>query len=98
MTNAKTSVLNVIFLEMAFQCYSFALLLRKNCIYFQPIGQAKFFPVYQQQINKSTNLQILGKFVVFEKFSSVYEHQIALKVILLPIKIDNMYDRKQIKT
>ena len=49
-------------------------------------------------INKSTNQQILGKLVVFEKFSSVYEHQIALKVILLSIKIDNMYDRKQIKT
>ena len=48
-------------------------------------------------INKSTNQQILGKLVVFEKFSSVYEHQIALKVILLSIKID-MYDRKQIKT
>lgn len=46
----------------------------------------------------STNQQISGKLVVFEKFPSVYEHQIALKGILLPIKIDDMYDRKQIKT
>ena len=46
-------------------------------------------------IKKSTNQQILGKLVVF--FSSLYEHQIALKVILLSIKID-MYGRKQIKT
>ena len=77
---------------MAFQCYSFALLLHKNCIYSQPIRQAKIFHVYHQQINKSqANWLSL-------KFPSVYEHQIALKGILLPIKIDDMYDRKQIKT
>ena len=91
MTNAKTSVLNEIFLKMAFQCYSFALLLHKNCILFSANQTSENFSCIS-----STNQQILGKLVVFEKFSSVYEHQIALKFILLSIKID-MYDRKQIK-
>lgn len=92
MTNAKTSVLNEIFLKMAFQCYSFALLLHKNCILFSANQTSENFSCIS-----STNQQISGKLVVFEKFPSVYEHQIALNGILLPIKIDDMYDRKKLK-
>ena len=54
------------FKKLPFQCYSFALLLHKNCIYSQPIRQAKIFHVYHQQINKSqANWLSLKNFLVF---------------------------------
>ena len=38
------------------------------------------------------------KLVVFKKIAIAYQRQIALKIMLLPIQIDDMYKRKQIKT
>ena len=39
----------------------------------------------------------LANWLSLKKIASAYQRQIALKIMLLPIQIDDMYNRKQIK-
>ena len=77
---------------MAFQSCNFTFLLCDNCNYFQANMTNVIFSCPLLTKNCSCKL------VVFKKIASAYQRQIALKIMLLPIQIDDMYNRKQIKT
>ena len=70
----------------------FSELLCENCTYFQANMTNVIFSCPLLTKNCSCKL------VVFKKIASAYQRQIALKIMLLPIQIDDMYNRKQIKT
>ena len=76
---------------MAFQSCNFTFLLCENCTHFQANMTNVIFSCPLLTKNCSCKL------VVFKKIASAYQRQIALKIMLLPIQIDDMYNRKQIK-
>ena len=77
---------------MAFQSCNFTFLLCENCTHFQANMTNVIFSCPLLTKN------CYCKLVVFKKIASAYQRQISLTIMLLSIQIDDMYNRKQIKT